>query len=122
LIGLVEDAMAGWRAVLLTVRFGSELAMLALLAVVGARAGSGVVWSVLLGVAAPLAAAAVWGVAVAPKARRRLPDPARLVVELVLFALTAAGLVAVGLGVAAVLFAVAAVGSALLVRRYATGS
>jgi hypothetical protein len=114
--------MAGWRAVVLTVRFGSELAMLALLAVVGARAGSGVVWSVLLGVAAPLAAAAVWGVAVAPKARRRLPDPARLVVELVLFAATAAGLVAVGLAVAAVLFVVAAVGSALLVRRYAAGS
>jgi hypothetical protein len=113
--------MAGWRAVVLTGRFGSELAMLALLAVVGARAGGGVVASVLLGIAAPLAAAAVWAVAVAPKARRRLADPARLAVELALFAATAVGLAAVGLGLVAVLFAVAAAGFAVLVRRYATG-
>jgi Protein of unknown function (DUF2568) len=113
--------MAGWRAVVLTGRFGTELAMLALLAVVGARAGAGVVWSVLLGIAAPLAAVAVWAVAVAPKARRRLADPARLAVELALFAATAVGLAVVGMVVVAVVFAVAAAGFALLVRRYAAG-
>jgi hypothetical protein len=112
----------GARAVLLTVRFASELAMLGALAVVGARAADGVGWAVVLGIAAPLAAAVVWGLLVAPKARRRLPDPGRLAVEFVLFAVTTAGLAAVGLVGAAVIFAVLAAGSALLVRRYTPGS
>jgi small-conductance mechanosensitive channel len=39
----------------------------------------------VLGLGAALAAMLVWGLFVAPKAKRRLPDPARLAVELVVF-------------------------------------
>jgi hypothetical protein len=77
---------------------------------------------VLLAVALPLAAVAVWACWVAPRARRRLADPARLVVELALFGATATGAVAVGLGLAAALFAVGAIGTALLVRRFTPDS
>lgn len=114
--------MAGWRGLVLTVRFATELVMLALLGVAGARSVDGVAWAVLLAVALPLAAAAVWGLALAPRAPRRLPDPARLVVELVLFAATAVGVAAVGLRWTAVVFFVVAAGTALLVRKYATDS
>jgi hypothetical protein len=39
----------------------------------------------VLGIGAPLLAAAVWGALVAPKARWPMPIPTRVVIELVLF-------------------------------------
>lgn len=96
-------------------RFALELAMLAGLALGGwamagravsgwAQVGSGPEgWApastalrVAAAMAAPLAAAAVWGAWIAPKARRRLDDPARLAVESVLFALGAGAFLAAG--------------------------
>jgi len=49
-----------------------------------------------LAAAFPLAAAVVWGVAIAPRARRRASDPARAALELLLFAAAATGLVVTG--------------------------
>jgi RimJ/RimL family protein N-acetyltransferase len=72
---------------LLAVRFLAELGMLTCLAVGGWQLGGSVLVSVLLGVALPSVAAAVWGRWVAPRAQRRLPDPARLGVEVILFGL-----------------------------------
>ena len=46
--------------------------------------------NMLLGVTAPLAAAAVWGLWIAPEVKRRVRDPGRLAIELLLFG--AAGL------------------------------
>jgi hypothetical protein len=74
-------------------------------------------WPVL-GVAAGLAAIAVWGAWVAPKSARRLPDPARLLAELGIFGLATAAFVRVGESAIAAGFAVAAVVTAGLSRRF----
>src|SRR6266511_3959390 len=79
---------------LLTVRFGTESAMLAALAVAGAEAGAGPAARIGLAVLGPVLAAAVWGLLIAPAARRRLPDPGRFLVEIVLFLTAAAALTA----------------------------
>jgi hypothetical protein len=94
----------------LALRFGCEVAALV-----------GVAWfgwhtSPVLAVAFPLLVAAVWGVGIAPRARRRWPDPARFVVELVVFAAATAAFVAVGQTVVAIVVAVLAVVTAALVR------
>jgi hypothetical protein len=95
----------------LTVRFLLELAMLAALAYWGAFVGERGV-AVVLGVGAPLGAALVWGAFVAPKARWPVRTPIRVAVELVLFGIASAGLVATGHpALGALLFAAAAVTS-----------
>jgi hypothetical protein len=91
------------------VRFGCEIA--AVVAVVWWG------WPVL-GIVAGAVVIAVWGALVAPKARRRLRDPLRLLVELAIFGLATVAFAEVGQTVIAVVFAVAAVVSAGLSRRY----
>jgi len=102
-------------AAALALRFALELGALAALAYWGAHTGDGIV-RVLLAVAAPLAAAALWGIFVAPKSARRLRDPARLAVELIVFGGAAAALVAAGRTTLGVAFAVVAVVDCALVR------
>jgi uncharacterized protein DUF2568 len=63
----------------LGLRFVLELCMLVALGIWGISE------NIVLGIAAPVAAAVVWGLWIAPKATRRLRDPGRLVAELVLF-------------------------------------
>ena len=94
--------MASVRTANLGLRFALELA---LLVGVGWWGGHVVGWwaAVLL----PLAAAAVWGAFLSPKARWTIPRPARLVLELVLFSLAAAGYYGAGRPAIAVGFAVA---------------
>jgi hypothetical protein len=72
-------------AVLLTIRFLAELGMLAALAWAGWHLLDSTFGSLVLAVLLPAAAAVVWGLWVAPRARRRLADPARVVVEGALF-------------------------------------
>jgi hypothetical protein len=75
----------------LGLRFCIELAALAALGWWGSQAGSSAALHVVLAIAAPLAAAVVWGLFVAPKARVRVSEAARLAIELaVFFAATAA--------------------------------
>jgi hypothetical protein len=74
-------------------------------------------WPVL-GIVAGALLIVVWGVLVAPKSRRRLRDPARIVLELVLFAAATAAFVSVGQTVLAIVFAVAAASTAALSRRF----
>jgi hypothetical protein len=76
----------------LGVRFLLELCALAALAVWGWQLTDALWAQVLLAVAAPLVAAVAWGAWVAPKAVRRLPDPARLAVEALVFAAATAAL------------------------------
>jgi hypothetical protein len=90
----------------LAVRLLCELGLLVALAVWGVHAGSGLAADFVLGLGAPLLAAAVWGVLVAPASRRRLSDPARLVVEVLLFAAGFIALAAAGYLPVAVSFAV----------------
>jgi len=69
-----------------------ELMMLAEFAVAGARLGSDAA-AVALAVILPLLVAMVWGLRLAPRARRRLPHPWRLAAKLGLL-LAGAGLLA----------------------------
>jgi hypothetical protein len=101
----------------LALRFASELAALAALAVAGVDAVDGVA-SVALAVALPLAAAAAWGRYVAPASSRRLKDPGRAVVELVIFTAATAGLLSAGHPILAVLLAITVAITAPAARRY----
>jgi hypothetical protein len=100
----------------LAVRLLCELGLLAALALWGVHAGSGLPAELILGVGAPLLAVVVWGLFVAPASRRRLADPMRLVVEVVLFTAGAVALGAAGWLQAAVIFAVVVAGNIILDR------
>lgn len=99
----------------LALRFGLEMAMLAALAWWGIESGGNTGLKVLLGIGAPLAAMGVWGMYIAPRASRRLSDPVRVAVEIAMFSLAVAGLVAIDQTVLAVtLAALAALNLTLL--------
>ena len=83
------------RPIVLSIRFLFELAVLGGLAWAATGLYEGVV-AVAAAVGWPVAAASVWGHWVAPRARRRLPDPLRIIVELAIFAAAAAALAAAG--------------------------
>ncbi len=101
---------------LLAVRFLTELALLAGAAWAAGAHVSSTPLAALLGVVAALVVAAVWAVWVAPASRRRLADPPRFGVEVVLFAGVAAALLGVHRVLPAVLLAVVGLGTAVAVR------
>ena len=94
------------RSANLAVRLLCELGLLVALAVWGFHAGSGLAGDLVLGLGAPLLAAVVWGLWVAPASRRRLTDPARLVVEVLLFAAGVVALAVAGFPLVAAGFAI----------------
>jgi hypothetical protein len=96
----------------LAVKFALELVALALLAYWGAAAGAGA-WAVMLAIAAPALMIGLWGTWAAPRSRHRLATPARIPVELGLFALACAAGYAAGAVVPAVAFATLAFVNAL---------
>jgi hypothetical protein len=89
----------------LMIRFGLELGSLAALGYAGFQTDRGWLIRVLIGVAAPLAAAVVWGMLVAPAASGRLPDPWRLIPEFTVFGSAAVGLMLAGHPTAGAVFA-----------------
>jgi hypothetical protein len=91
--------------------FASELALLAVLAVAGAAASMGLAWRIVLAVAGPVLAVAIWGLLIAPRARHRLRDPVRLAAETVLFAASSVALALAGQVLLAAVFAILAIGS-----------
>ena len=91
----------------LAVRFGCELAALVAFVWWG--------WP-LVGWLVAAAVAVMWGLVVAPKATHRLPDPPRLLVELVIFASAIVAFYEAGSTTVAAVFGVLAVVSAVLVR------
>ncbi len=76
--------------------FLAELALLAALAIAGADLAGGTAARIALAVLFPLIAAVLWGLRLAPRARRRLPYPARLIAKLALIAVASALLIAAG--------------------------
>ena len=107
---------------LLAVRFVSELALLAAAAwAAGAHLHSPAP-AALAGAAAALVVAGVWGLWVAPKSGRRLPDPLRLGIEIVLFVAVAVALLSVHLVVPAVLLMVVGLGTAFAIRALPSSS
>jgi hypothetical protein len=101
----------------LAVRFLLELCLLAALAYAGLQV------NIVLALFAPLGAAAVWGLFVAPKARFPLSRPLWVGVQVVLFGAAVAGLVASGQGVLGSIFGIAvAVNLALVLIWSQSGS
>jgi Protein of unknown function (DUF2568) len=96
------------RAATLTLRFLLELGLLAALAFWGFTVGDGVT-SIVLGIGAPLLAAVIWSLFVAPKARYPVGLPVRVLIELVLFGAAAGALAAAGQPALGLAFAVLAV-------------
>src|SRR5436309_2604362 len=105
---------SGFAGVVLMVRFLTELALLGGLALAGAQLGSGVVLAIVDAVLLPVVAAAIWGLFIAPRARRRLPEPARFLVEFALFVTTGVVLALVGWLVSGIVLAVVGIGVAAL--------
>lgn len=103
----------GLRGLTLAVRFLCEIWMLAALTYWGFHTQEGVL-ELIVGIGAPLAAAAIWGLFVAPKALRPVPVQLRLIVEFFLFGFTALALADADQPFLAVVFAVLAYGSSLL--------
>jgi hypothetical protein len=101
------------RSANLTLRFALELTALAALGLWGFGAAEGAL-GIVFGLGAPLVAALVWGVLVAPHASRRLPDPWRLVTELAVWAAATVALVAGGRPALAAVFAALVLGSLTL--------
>lgn len=97
----------------LALKFLLELAAFAAFAVWGASVGHGVV-PVLLAIAAPALAIALWGVFAAPKSERRLSATARVPFELAVFGLAAAALFAAASTELAIAFTVVAIVNAAL--------
>ena len=94
------------RAVNDSVRFCLELAALAGLAIWGWETGPDGV-NIVLAIAAPLAAAVLWGLFVAPRARRHPRDPWRLLLELAVFGGGILAFAAAGLETSAIVLGVA---------------
>lgn len=90
----------------LALAFLLELAAFAAFAYWGASVGSGAV-SVVLAIAAPALAIALWAVFGAPRSSRRLPTGPRVVFELSVFGLAAVALLAAGAPVLALVMALA---------------
>jgi hypothetical protein len=111
--------LRGFPGAVLVVRFLTELALLAGLAVSGARLGGGVFLSVLAAVLWPALAAVIWAFTIAPRAKRRSPEPTRFFLEVALFAVAALGLIASGLLPAGIVLGVVGIAVAVAVRVWA---
>src|SRR5437764_14741352 len=107
---------SGFSVVVLAVRCLTELVLLGGLVLVGTQLGGGVALDVVYAVLLPVVAATVWGMFIAPRARRRLPEPARFLLEFVLFAATGVVLALLGWLVTGIVVAVAGIGIAALTR------
>jgi hypothetical protein len=92
------------------VRFLLELCMLAAFAVWGATI------NVAVAIAAPLVAATVWGIWLAPKSERQLRGPAFVAAELTMFGLATVALLAADHTAAAIAFGVVAAINTTLVH------
>ena len=79
----------------LVLRFALELAMLFAFGYWGFTTGGNLMSRIALGAGGPVVAIAVWGMLIAPRTPRLLRDPGRLVLEVALFGLAVAALIAV---------------------------
>lgn len=100
-------------ALVLTLRFACELAALGALGWWGRREGG-----IALAIVLPVLAATLWGVAIAPRAKRRLRDPWRFVAESIVWAGAIAALVLLDRVELAIGFGVIAFATAVGARKY----
>jgi hypothetical protein len=98
--------------------FGCELAMLAALALAGWMLAPTVPTAVTMAFALPALTGLIWGLWLAPRARRRLPDPARTGAKILVFLSTGSALaIANHLGWGTMLAAVGVIDAVMLSRR-----
>ncbi len=95
-------------AVLETLAFVSELAMLVVLVIAGIGLGRTTVLRVVLAIMLPLLAILLWGRWLAPKAKARLADPVRLIAQYLLFVVTGGLAVIAGRASLGIAFAIVA--------------
>ncbi|HEX4717329.1 MAG TPA: YrdB family protein [Thermoleophilaceae bacterium] len=98
------------RTFILLIRFLSEIGALVAFTVWGFSESG---W---FGVIPPIAAAAIWGRWMAPRSATRLPDPRRLVAELVFFAAAASAFASADAPLLGVVYGLVAIACAVLVR------
>src|SRR5205085_11771182 len=103
----------------LALAFLLELCMLAALGYWGFTLDQGLAIRIGAGLGAPLLAAVVWGLWMAPRASKRLPEPLHLIVELLIFGLAIAALYAAGRPWLALIFGIIYTINVML--RYAWG-
>ena len=84
--------MQALQATNLAVRFVLELLAVAALAYWGLRSGLAVAPRIVTAVGAPVAVVVFWGLVAAPHAPVALPGPAKVAVQLLVFAIAAAAL------------------------------
>lgn len=118
----VAAATSPGRSAFLAFRFALELVTLAVLAWTGASAGGGTAVRIAAAIGLPAVLIVIWGLVMAPTARRRLRDPARLIAELITFLGSAAGLAVVGHVRPAVIYGIVAAGAALVTRWLTPGA
>jgi hypothetical protein len=111
-----------WGGSLLTLRFLTELATVAVLATAGALAHTAVAWRVVLAILAVALFAVIWGLAIGPRASRRLDDPLRLVAEILIFVVSAVALGLVGYPLIGIVVAVVSIATAAALRAVMPGS
>jgi hypothetical protein len=109
-------AAGAGRSAFLAFRFAVELVTIAVLAWAGASASAGLPVRIVLAIGAPALLSVVWGLIMAPNARRRLRDPARLAAEVAIFGISAAALAAADHALPALTYAIVALGAAGLTR------
>jgi Protein of unknown function (DUF2568) len=105
--------LSGFRGSVLVVRLLCELGLLVALAYAGFALGDGTL-SWVLGVGAPAVAALLWATFVAPKARRPVMMPVRLVIEIDLFTAAAVALWFADAPVAGVVLGVLGISTSVL--------
>jgi hypothetical protein len=111
-----------WGGSLLTLRFLTELATVAALATAGALAHTAVAWRVVLAILGVVLFAVIWGLAIGPRASRRLSDPLRLVLEILIFVVSAVALGLVGYPLIGIVVAVVSIATAAALRAVMPGS
>jgi hypothetical protein len=111
-----------WGGSLLTLRFLTELATVAVLATAGALAHTAVAWRVVLAILGVALFAVIWGLAIGPRASRRLDDPLRLVAEILIFVVSAVALGLVGYPLIGIVVAVVSIATAATLRAVMPGS
>ena len=105
----MANALKIFESLTLLVRLLLELCLLGALAWWGFETGDSAVAQWALGLGAPLAAAVVWGMFIAPKARYPVPLSVWIGLQVVLFGAAALGLAAVASTALAVVFVIAVV-------------
>ena len=96
------------RSLNLVFRFILEMVVLVSLLLWGFGASDQLLVQLILGLGAPAIVIVLWGTFGSPKAPRRLEDPARLALEVVVFGIGALAFVASGQAILGVLLAAAA--------------